>query len=348
MRKLIPFFKDNYLVCWMLAFILLFYSLLFLSNAAAKKHPPTGEVKKVERVTTQDLKKRELVFKEKLEGRPKLMGAIALSFLLILAASITLNLLLLVKRMRGDVLIDSSVPQEDVPWGIREVVLVFVFLFFSEAVVLSFEIFAVGIFNLKNINHDFLLMMNSLLRDIFVAGLVVYLVVRHFKRLLSQIGLTTKNFFRNMTTGAVGYLAIIPTLLVILFTMALITQAFKYEPPPQPVVEMYLKKSTEKYLVFFTLFVAIAGPVIEEIFFRGFTYKAFRSRYGVRWAIIGSSLIFATLHLSVVAFVPIFFLGVFLGYLYEKTGSLVPCMTVHMFHNVAMVFLTLGFKALSG
>jgi membrane protease YdiL (CAAX protease family) len=181
-----------------------------------------------------------------------------------------------------------------------------------------------------------------------VAGFVVLIVARRFKRPLAEIGLTAKNFIQNVATGLVGYLAIIPALLVLLFVLAAAAKLFSYEPPPQPVVEMYLKKSTEPYLLFFTLFVAIVGPAIEEIFFRGFTYKALRARFGIKWALLGSALIFALLHMNLVAFLPILFLGLVLAYLYEKTGSLVPSMTVHMVHNFIMVSLTLGFKSLSG
>ena len=94
-------------------------------------------------------------------------------------------------------------------------------------------------------------------------------------------------------------------------------------------------------------FVALVGPAIEEVFFRGFTYTAFRNRWGVRWAIVGSAALFALLHMNLIAFIPIFILGVFLAYLYEKTGSLVPSMTVHMTHNFLMVNAALFFKGIA-
>jgi membrane protease YdiL (CAAX protease family) len=40
-----------------------------------------------------------------------------------------------------------------------------------------------------------------------------------------------------------------------------------------------------------------------------------------------------------VGFLPIMALGLLLTYLYEKTGSLVSSMAVHIMHNVAMVIL---------
>ncbi|HXV19228.1 MAG TPA: CPBP family intramembrane glutamic endopeptidase, partial [Candidatus Omnitrophota bacterium] len=101
-------------------------------------------------------------------------------------------------------------------------------------------------------------------------------------------------------------------------------------------------------LIYFTFFVAILGPIIEEVFFRGFAYTAFRRKWGVVRGMLASSAVFALMHMNLIAFFPIFVLGIFLAYLFEKTGSLVPSMTVHMVHNLIMVSLTLGFKSATG
>jgi membrane protease YdiL (CAAX protease family) len=52
-----------------------------------------------------------------------------------------------------------------------------------------------------------------------------------------------------------------------------------------------------------------------------------------------TSAVFASLHAHWVGFLPILALGLLLVYLFEKTGSLVPSMVVHMMHNVGMVVL---------
>ena len=154
------------------------------------------------------------------------------------------------------------------------------------------------------------------------------------------------NFFRNVGIGVLSYLAMIPLLLAVLFLISVAAKFFSYEPSPQRVVEMFLKESRVGNLVFLTFFVALLEPAIEEIFFRGFVYKAFRTAWGVGRAMVISALIFAVVHMNVVAFLPIFVLGIFLAYLYEHTGSLVSSMTAHMLHNLLMVSLTLGFKSL--
>src|SRR5207237_96161 len=125
-------------------------------------------------------------------------------------------------------------------------------------------------------------------------------------------------------------------------------QHFSYEPMPQEVVQVYLRKSMDKYVLPLTLFVTVLGPVIEEIFFRGFTYRAFRRRWGAWVSCAATAGIFAAFHMNVMVFFPIFLLGLFLAFLYEKTGSLVPSIAAHVTHNLIMVCFTLGFKSLSG
>jgi uncharacterized protein len=84
---------------------------------------------------------------------------------------------------------------------------------------------------------------------------------------------------------------------------------------------------------------------MEEIFFRGFMYNAFKKRMGVFWGIAITAVVFSLLHAHWVGFIPILILGVLLTYLYEKTGSLVPSMTVHILHNLASVFMVFIIKA---
>lgn len=300
------------------------------------------------RLSKEDLNLRENRFRNTLEARPRLFGLLVIVFGGVLLAGFITDGIVVAKSFRRVPLITHGSPQESVPWGIAAVFRVFVLIFFLEAVILSLEMVVSLFVDMRSLNHDLLLMINSLLRNVIAAIVIMVLVTKHYRTPLERIGLTTRDWARNIRTGLTGYIAVVPPLLAVLFVMAVIAKSFSYEPPPQPVVEMYIRQSAPKALIFFTLFVAVLGPVMEELFFRGFAYKALRTRFGVNIAMTTTALFFALLHTSVVAFVPIFFLGLFLNYLYEKTGSLVPCMAAHMTHNLIMIGCTLAFKALSG
>ena len=102
-----------------------------------------------------------------------------------------------------------------------------------------------------------------------------------------------------------------------------------------------MEEKSSGMLLFLTLFVSMFGPVIEEMFFRGFMYSAIKKHLGFLGAAFLSASIFSILHTNIVGFLPIMALGVLLAYLYEKTGSLVAPMAVHILHNsiiVAFVF----------
>ena len=301
----------------------------------------------VQQNASENIKEKEAAFRKNLQSRPALLNLLSLTLLLVLSFGLGLDIYLFGKKMGGASLFPSTLAQKDVAWGIEAVFQVFVLLFFAEALIICSEIGVSLFFGWKPAEKDVVLMANSLLRDMVVAGFVIYLVKKRFRGTLAELGLTTGNLLRNVVTGIVSYLAMLPVLCIVLFLLAFLSQALSYEPPPQPVVEIYLRQSAKKYLIFFTLFVAIVGPLIEEVFFRGFAYKAFRTRFGVRSAMIVTALLFAFLHMNLVSFLPIFILGLCLAYLYETTGSLVPSMTLHMIHNLVMVGMTLGFKSLS-
>ena len=83
------------------------------------------------------------------------------------------------------------------------------------------------------------------------------------------------------------------------------------------------------------LLIAIAAPIAEEICFRGMLFGGLRERFP-RWAAaLISAAIFGALHvttgISVVP--PLIAFGFVLALLYEKTGSIVPCILLHMLNN---------------
>jgi membrane protease YdiL (CAAX protease family) len=87
--------------------------------------------------------------------------------------------------------------------------------------------------------------------------------------------------------------------------------------------------------------VVILAPIAEEIFFRGVVFNAWLREGGRRWAFIGSSALFALIHVSVVAVVPIFLLGLALAWIYQRTGSLLAPMAMHATVNGISVALAL-------
>ena len=78
---------------------------------------------------------------------------------------------------------------------------------------------------------------------------------------------------------------------------------------------------------------AIIAPIVEEIFFRGFVFAGLRPRYGWQWAAVISSALFALIHLTPTAILPIFLLGYIFAYLYHRSNSVWPAILMHSATN---------------
>ncbi|MEE8046683.1 MAG: CPBP family intramembrane glutamic endopeptidase [Dehalococcoidia bacterium] len=85
--------------------------------------------------------------------------------------------------------------------------------------------------------------------------------------------------------------------------------------------------------------VGILGPIAEEIFFRGFVLPGLVKRFGVGRSLLLSSLVFGLFHIDPGAIVPTFALGLALGWVYLKTGSIWPAMFAHGLHNTVAVLI---------
>ncbi len=102
---------------------------------------------------------------------------------------------------------------------------------------------------------------------------------------------------------------------------------------PQFMVEAY---QTRTWPVLFWVAVVVAGPALEEIFFRGFIFAGLRkSRLGDIGSIAVISLVWALFHTQYGIFdiTSIFFIGILFGAIRIKTGSLWSTFAMHVFAN---------------
>ncbi|MBK5220735.1 MAG: CPBP family intramembrane metalloprotease [Thermoleophilia bacterium] len=85
------------------------------------------------------------------------------------------------------------------------------------------------------------------------------------------------------------------------------------------------------------LLIAIAAPISEEVCFRGMLFGGLREKLPRFGAALLSGVIFGGLHAltGVSAVPPLIAFGFILALLYEKTGSIVPCILLHMLNNSA-------------
>jgi len=84
----------------------------------------------------------------------------------------------------------------------------------------------------------------------------------------------------------------------------------------------------------------IAAPIVEELLFRGVMLHRFTFKWGMKKAILASSLIFGVLHAD---FIGAFIFGLVMCILYIKTGTIIIPIIAHMLNNL----LAYGMQMLS-
>jgi len=87
------------------------------------------------------------------------------------------------------------------------------------------------------------------------------------------------------------------------------------------------------------LIVAIAPGICEEVLFRGMMPRFFE-KYGMKVNIVLTAFLFAAFHLDPFRFLPVFLLGLLLGYLTLRSGSIYNSMLSHAINNGLALFIT--------
>jgi membrane protease YdiL (CAAX protease family) len=109
----------------------------------------------------------------------------------------------------------------------------------------------------------------------------------------------------------------------------------------QEAVKLLQEAKDPLVIALMAIAAVIVAPIAEEVIFRGYLYPAAKRFCGPVGAILFSSLVFAAAHGNVVALLPLFALAVILCLLYEFTGSIWACISVHFLFNAATVSIQL-------
>jgi membrane protease YdiL (CAAX protease family) len=166
------------------------------------------------------------------------------------------------------------------------------------------------------------------------------------KGLLALLGMSRRTALRSIRQGLAGYAAVFPWIFALLFVVVRACQAIGLEPPVEEIHKLLFERQGPLVLGLTLVLACVVGPAIEELFFRGVLFAALRSRTSKWVAMLASGALFALVHTNIVGFVPIMALGCFLAALYERTGSLLSPIAVHVFHNTLLVGIGLSVKEL--
>lgn len=89
-------------------------------------------------------------------------------------------------------------------------------------------------------------------------------------------------------------------------------------------------------LIGYAVLLAFVAPLCEEFFFRGFMFGVLRERFGVVGGAIVTGIVFGLVHVAgspIQTVGVLVILGILLCLLYQRTGSLLPCIALHAINN---------------
>jgi membrane protease YdiL (CAAX protease family) len=170
-----------------------------------------------------------------------------------------------------------------------------------------------------------------------VVGLV--LVAQFGRPALDAAGVRCGTLRKGLLDGLVAVAAILPVCFAGLIASTVFMELFKVPVAPHPLLET-VQKAPEPWVIPVALVQAgVLAPLGEEFMYRGVLMMTLLKQMGILWTLILSSAIFAVAHVYAEpqAVVPLFLLGLALGYVAYRTRSLVAPIVTHSLFNVLMI-----------
>lgn len=182
------------------------------------------------------------------------------------------------------------------------------------------------------------LIFSVVLYSVLIGGVYYFVVFQH-QSPPASLGLKTEhapgNLLWGLLTGAVALMGGLG--------LGYLSNYLLGNPPARDVQEAVSSASrSQMNWVYFILTVVVAvmlAPVFEEVFFRGFLYSGLRNKFGIQWSLVITSAFFAFVHFEVIGFLPRFFVGYVLGYIYEERRNLMAPITAHAVYNGTLLLL---------
>ena len=107
--------------------------------------------------------------------------------------------------------------------------------------------------------------------------------------------------------------------------------------------EQYVERIKQAPIWMLLLSMAIVPAICEELFFRGLLFRSFRTHFSPWKTIFATAILFGSFHLisssglTISRFLPTTIMGVILGWVCYRSGSVIPGILLHALHNAITV-----------
>jgi membrane protease YdiL (CAAX protease family) len=169
----------------------------------------------------------------------------------------------------------------------------------------------------------------TILQDLILVATAVGLAALTARPRLWHFGLRSARFWPTVGWAALGFGSF--WLIEIVYVVAV------HPSGKQHVTEDLGAKGSTLAIAAAAFAVIVVAPACEEIFFRGFFYRALRTRMGVGTAALVDGLVFGAIHYGgsdTVQILPILaVLGMIFCLVYEATGTIFATIALHALNN---------------
>ncbi len=336
-RAIRNFLNQEKMYSWLLIISIFLYSffLMFSEDEGDSLSPAMEKIKEVKASFEGKDNQGEIFWNLLKDDESLAITALLfmMLFLFLIGAGFLVVVYCLVNLLLGRKIIQRAYDQASIKWenaDIVKIIILFVFVSMISGVIIGF----INDLFFEDAENSFIII-HTLITDVAALFFIIYFVTVKYKSSIRDIGLNSMRFFNDIFLGFSTYCVVLPVLLGIIILLSVIVNYFHYEPPPHPLVDIFVVEDKQNpLLIMFSIFLACTiGPFIEEVFFRGFCYSALKKKWGIRVAMISTAAFFALIHGSSFAFIPVFILGLILAFLFEKRGTLIPSITLHIIHN---------------
>jgi len=273
---------------------------------------------------------------------PIILQVIGTLMVLVIIVGIGLDLLLVVlMRLRPLSLPQYADRMHRRPWSWRDVgfLVSTVVLGFLCAEVAAQILLAVG----AEAAGTWIMQLHTLIFQILSVGIIVYLLRHRGISWREAFGLGHGRVLLRIGQGIVFYIASVPIVLFYGLASLMLFHALGLPFERQPAVEFMLDPSQPLGLQLYLVTLAVVGaPIIEEALFRGIALPAMLRHTTLMRAMVFVSLIFAAIHLTPTAVVPLFVFAMALSLAYLYTGNIIVPMVMHLLFNsvsLGMLFM---------
>lgn len=175
---------------------------------------------------------------------------------------------------------------------------------------------------------------------VFLIGIIFNIVAGERRAALRDLGLHAERLPQAIVAALAAFLILQPTLYLIEAAQLRLL----HEMPLHNTLQTLLISTSKPVLLVSILGAVVAAPIVEELFFRAFLQPVLQQWFGPWRGLLLCALFFAIVHRHLYVIIPLFALGVALGYVYNRTRSLVAPIVLHMMCNTLAVLTLLSFR----